>query len=118
MVGFGAEYRPVKALWLRGMYGFAGFTESSANCAFNSAANAAGSACYGPSYTGSGFTRTAANGQGIGGLAGKSTLGHEISFRADYDLWTNFKIQGAAGWLIPTGGETVSEYVLQLYYNF
>lgn len=120
MLGVGAEYRPVKALWLRGMYGFAGFTESSANCAFNKNTSPVGTTCYGPSYTGKGFTQTTTSGQaqGIGGLAGKSTLGHEISFRADYDLWTNFKIQGAAGWLIPTGGETVSEYVLQLYYNF
>jgi hypothetical protein len=61
---------------------------------------------------------TATNGQGIGGLAGKSSFAQEISFRADYDLWTNFKIQGAAGWLIPTSGDTVSEYVMQLYYNF
>jgi hypothetical protein len=120
MLGVGAEYRPVKALWLRAMYGFAGFTETAGNCAFNKAANATGSACYGPSYYGKDFTATAANGQGIGGVAGKSTLGHEISFRADYDLWTNFKIQGAAGWLLPTasGASTVSEYVLQLYYNF
>ena len=118
MVGGGAEYRPVKALWLRGMYGFVGFTEVAGNCAFNKSTTAAGTACYGPSYRGTGFGQTAANGQGIGGLAGKSTLGHEFSFRADYDLWTNFKIQGAAGWLVPTGGDTVSEYVLQLYYNF
>jgi len=118
MLGAGAEYRPVKALWLRAMYGFIGFTTNSANCAFNKSATAAGRACYGPSYRGQGFTATAANGQGIGGLAGASTLGHEISLRADYDLWTNFKIQGAAGWLIPTTGTTVHEYVLQLYYNF
>jgi len=120
MLGAGAEYRPVKALWLRGMYGFVGFTETAANCAFNRAANAVGSACYGPSYRGNGFTQTTTSGpaQGIGGVAGKSTLGHEISFRADYDLWTNFKIQGAAGWLIPSGGETVSEYEMQLKYNF
>lgn len=116
MIGTGAEYRPVKALWLRAMYGFIGFTRNSANCAFNKAATAAGSACYGPSYTGKDFVTTAAAaGQGVGGLAGKSTLGHEISFRADYDLWTNFKIQAAAGWLIPNDGETVGEYVLQLY---
>jgi hypothetical protein len=51
-------------------------------------------------------------------LAGKVALGHEISLRADWDLWTNFKIQAAAGWLIPTEGSTVGEYVLQLYYNF
>jgi len=118
MLGAGVEYRPVKALWLRGMYGFAGFTESSANCAFNKNATATGSACYGPVYAGKGFTSNAANGQGTGGLAGKSTLGSELSFRADYDLWTNFKIQTAAGWVFPSGGSTVSEYVLQLYYNF
>ena len=52
-------------------------------------------------------------------MAGKAQLGQEISLRADYDLWTNFKIQTAAGWLIPVGGaSTVSEYVVQLYYNF
>jgi hypothetical protein len=28
MLGGGVEYRPVKALMLRGMYGFIGFTES------------------------------------------------------------------------------------------
>lgn len=118
MLGAGAEYRPVKALWLRGMYGWAGWTTNSANCAFNRSATAAGGACYGASYRGTGFTQTATNGQGIGGQAGASSFGQEISFRADYDLWTNFKIQGAAGWLIPSGGDTVAEYVLQLYYNF
>jgi len=123
MLGAGAEYRPVKALWLRGMYGWAGWTTNSANCAFNRSATAAGSACYGPSYQGTGYVRTTAPAattpnQGIGGLAGKSSFAQEISFRADYDLWTNFKIQAAAGWLIPTDGDTVSEYVLQLYYNF
>ena len=51
-------------------------------------------------------------------MAGESYLGQEISFRADYDLWTNFKIQGAAGWLIPSEGSTVHEYVLQLLYSF
>ena len=118
MLGIGVEYRPVKALWLRGMYGFVGFTEIAGNCAFNKSTTAAGTPCYGPSYRGGGFGQTAANGQGIGGLAGKSTLGNEFSFRADYDLWTNFKIQAAAGWLVPSAGDTVSEYVLQLYYNF
>ena len=98
MLGFGAEYRPVKALWLRGMYGFAGFTGSRANCA-----GAAAGTCFGPTYT---------------ELQGNSTLGHEISFRADYDIYTGFKIQGGMGWLIPSSGSTVGEYVLQLYYNF
>ncbi len=55
---------------------------------------------------------------GQGGIAGKSSLGQEISFRADYDLWTNFKVQGAAGWLIPSSGSTVGEYVLQFLYSF
>jgi hypothetical protein len=45
-------------------------------------------------------------------------LGHEFSFRADYDLWTGFKVQGAVGWLIPVHGTTASEYILQLLYNF
>jgi len=55
---------------------------------------------------------------GEGGMAGEATLGHEISLRADYDLWTNFKVQGAAGWLLVPTGSTVQEYVLQLLYNF
>jgi hypothetical protein len=120
MLGVGAEYRPVKALWLRAMYGFVGFTETRANCAYNGGTDLNGAACYGPAYAGKGFTANALTGQGQGGIAGKSTLGHEISFRADYDLWTNFKIQTAAGWLIPTasGASTAAEYVLQLYYNF
>jgi hypothetical protein len=118
MLGTGVEYRPVKALWLRAMYGFVGFSNTSANCAFNKSATAGGGQCYGASYQGAGFTPTASNGQGIGGIAGKSTFGQEVSLRADYDLWTNFKIQTAAGWLFPGGGSTVSEYVVQLYYNF
>jgi len=97
MVGGGAEYRPIKALWLRAMYGFIGFSKGSANCAGTTAA------CYGPSYP---------------ALVGKSTIGHEISLRADYDLWTNFKIQAAAGWLFPSEGDTNHEYILQLLYNF
>jgi hypothetical protein len=98
MLGAGVEYRPVKALWLRGMYGFAGFSGSLANCA-----GAAAGTCFGPTYS---------------ELQGKSTLGHEISFRADWDVWTGFKVQGTVGWLIPSKGDTAGEYVLQLYYNF
>lgn len=112
MLGAGIEYRPVKALWLRGMYGFAGFTSKRSNCAYFES-RVAGE-CFGPSYGGKDYNSTT----GIGGLAGERTLGQEISFRADYDLWTNFKIQGAAGWLIPSEGDTVAEYVLQLLYNF
>jgi hypothetical protein len=112
MLGAGIEYRPVKALWLRGMYGLIGFTSKRANCAYFES-RVAGE-CFGPSYGGDGYNSTT----GIGGLAGERMLGQEISFRADYDMWTNFKIQGAAGWLVPSEGKTVHEYVLQLYYNF
>ncbi len=111
MLGGGAEYRPVKALWLRAMYGFAGFTDKKANCAFT---EGVARACFGPTYRGKGYNATT----GRGGIAGESYLGHEVSLRADYDLWTNFKVQGAAGWLFPSSGSTVHEYVLQLLYKF
>lgn len=123
MLGGGAEYRPVKALWLRAMYGFVGFTNKRANCAFVDSRVAG--ACFGPSYGGKDYVLPVAgadgkvvNGTGVGGVAGKSYLGHEISLRADYDLWTNFKIQGNASWLIPSEGDTLGEYVLQLLYSF
>jgi hypothetical protein len=111
MLGAGVEYRPVKALWMRAMYGYAGFTDKKANCAFTEGAVRS---CFGPTYRGDGYNTAT----GTGGLAGENSLGQEISLRADYDLWTNFKIQGAAGWLIPSEGSTVHEYVLQLYYSF
>ncbi len=117
MLGAGIEYRPVKALWLQAMYGFIGFTETESNCAYNPTGVAR--ACYGPVYTGKGFVANAATpGQGVGGLAGESTFGHEFKLRADWDLWTNFKLQGNAGWLIPTEGTTVHEYIVQLLYSF
>ena len=123
MLGAGVEYRPVKALWTRFMYGFAGFTSSRANCAYSSSKVAG--ACFGPSYGGKGYVMPGVaagavvpDANGRGGIAGKSTLGHEINIRADYDLWTNFKIQGNVGWLIPSEGDTVGEYVLQLLYSF
>jgi len=121
MLGFGAEYRPVKALWLRAMYGYAGFVSKRSNCAYNNG-SVVGS-CYGPVYQGKGYTAPTVVGGvvtagGEGGMAGEATLGHEISLRADYDLWTNFKVQGAAGWLLVPTGSTVQEYVLQLLYNF
>jgi hypothetical protein len=123
MLGFGAEYRPVKALWMRAMYGYAGFVSKRSNCAYNNG-SVIGS-CYGAVYQGKGYTGPtvdAATGVvtagGEGGMAGESILGHELSFRADYDLWTNFKVQGAAGWLFVPTGSTVQEYVLQLLYSF
>jgi len=122
MLGAGVEYRPVKALWLRAMYGYAGFTDKRANCAFSFSRTAG--RCMGPVYQGDGFVAPTVDATGTvvaggqGGIAGESSLGQEISFRADYDLWTNFKVQGAAGWLIPSEGSTVHEYVLQLLYKF
>jgi len=112
MLGFGVEYRPVKALWLRAVYGYAGFTDKRANCAYFQGKTAG--ACFGPSYRGKNYNATT----GVGGLAGESSLGQEITLRADYDLWTNFKVQGNVGWLIPSEGSTVSKYVLQLLYSF
>jgi len=121
MMGFGAEYRPVKALWLRAMYGYAGFTSKRSNCAYNNGKVLG--ACYGASYQGKGYTAPTVVGGvvtagGEGGMAGEATLGHEIGLRADYDVWTNFKIQGAAAWLLVPTGSTVQEYILQLLYNF
>lgn len=102
-LGLWLEYRPVKALWLKAAYAYAAFAKGLGNC---SVANA--NPCYGPAYAG----------KGVDPIAGKSRLGQEISFRADYDVWTNFKIQGQMGWFVPSGGDTASEYVLQLLYNF
>jgi hypothetical protein len=101
MIGGWLEYRPVKALWLKLAYGYAGFARKSGNCA-NSLAPAT---CFGPSYQ---------------SLRGKSALGHELSFRADWDLWTGFKLQGQIGWLFTPAdsNSTAGEYVLQMLYNF
>jgi hypothetical protein len=97
-IGAWVTYNPVKALTLKAAYAFAGFVESDGNCATPNA-----NLCYGPSYA---------------ALVGEDTLGQEISLRADYDIWTGFKLQGQVGWLIPTEGDTAAEYVLQMLYNF
>lgn len=102
MLGGWLEYRPVKALWLKLAYGYVGFANKLGNCA-----GAAANTCYGPSYAGK-----------AGNLIGKSTLGQEISLRADYDIWTGFKVQGQLGWFVPSKGDVAGEYVLQLLYNF
>jgi len=102
MVGGWLEYRPVKALWLKMAYGYVGFASKLGNCA-----GAAANTCYGPSYSGK-----------AGNLIGKSSLGQEISLRADYDIWTGFKVQGQLGWFVPSKGDVAGEYVLQLLYNF
>jgi hypothetical protein len=114
MLGGGVEYRPVKALWLKAMYGFIGFSGKRANCAYTNGIAATTSNCFGAAYTGKGYDPAT----GQGGIAGKSYLGQELSLRADYDLWTNFKIQSEVGWLFPSKGTVGGEYVLQLLYNF
>jgi len=105
MVGGWIEYVPIKALWLKAAYGYAGFANKKGNCAVGTLV--AGSPCFGPSYAGTN-----------GDIAGKSRLGQEISFRADYTVWTGFKLQGQLGWLVPSAGKTAAEYVFQMLYNF
>lgn len=105
MIGGWIEYVPVKALWLKAAYGYAGFAQKEGNCAV--AQVTPGAPCYGPKYFGT-------NNE----MVGKSRLGQEISLRADYTVWTGFKLQAQLGWLIPSGGETAGEYVLQMLYNF
>jgi hypothetical protein len=107
MLGLSVEYRPVKALWLRATYGFVGFASAHGNCAVGGVAG--GNPCIGPRYD-----KLAAYHSG----AGTPWLGQEVSFRADYDVWTGFKIQGAVGFLVPYSGVAASEYVLQFLYNF
>ncbi len=98
MVGGWVTYNPVKALTLKAAYAYAGFPRKNGNCA-----NATGNPCYGPTYN---------------RLVGEKTLGQEVSLRADYDIWTGFKVQGQLGWLFPSEGDVAAEYVLQLLYNF
>lgn len=111
MIGGWLEYRPVKALWTKLAIGYAGFAHKNGNCAVVTSSSPT-SPCFGPSY----FGKPKGTGNA---LVGKSGIGTEISLRADYDLWTNFKIQGQLGWLFPPAGSDVAaEYVLQFLYNF
>ncbi len=126
-IGTSLEYNPVKALLLRVHYLFAGFANKNGNC---STAVAGSIGCFGPAYYGNGFTLTKTINntaqsatslpQGTGGMAGKSSLGQEIGLYAEYLVWTGFKIQGFAGWLVPSGSgnDTTGKYILQFYYNF
>jgi hypothetical protein len=103
MLGGWIEYVPVKQLWLKAAYGYAGFVDKLGNCA-----GAPANTCYGPAYAGKGNK-----------MIGSGGIGHEFSLRADYTLWTNFKIQGQLGWLFPkAGASTAAEYVLQFLYSF
>jgi hypothetical protein len=98
VLGAWVTYNPVKALTLKAGYAYAGFVETPCTSAQVTAGT-----CYGPAYN---------------RLTGEDTLGQEIHLRADYDIWTGFKVQGQVGWLIPSEGDTAAEYVLQLLYNF
>lgn len=113
-LGTSIEYRPVKALWLRAAYLYSRFTHSESNCGF--VTSVAVGRCYGPVYTTMGGA-TLGDGTTIGG-GGKTSFGSEINLRADYDVWTGFKVMGELGWIIPSTGKTAAEYVLQLLYNF
>jgi len=113
MAGLTVEYVPVKVLWIKAAYGYAAFTTGKANCGVI----VAGSSCFGPVYTGKpGDEIGSPTATGNGG--GKTGLGHEVHIRADYTIWTGFKVQGMAGYLFPSAGDTASKYILQLYYNF
>jgi len=121
MLGATLEYVPVKALWLKAAYGFVGFANKYGNCATaetvspGSATTIAGTLvqipgtqCYGPTYYG----------KPSDPIAGHSTLGQELHFRADYTMWTGFKVQAMAGWLFPSSGDIAGKYILQFLYNF
>jgi hypothetical protein len=97
-VGASVEYVPVKPLWLRLGYAYAGFAHNSGNCV-----GTQGVSCFGSAYP---------------ALAGKSGLGHEVHLRADYTVWTGFKVQGQVGYVFPTAGKSFAEYVMQMLYNF
>ena len=104
----------MKALWLKLAYGFAGFSQKSGNCASvqsvvaGSLVTDVGAQCYGPVYYGKpGDTMNT-----------QSTLGQEVHLRADYTMWTGFKVQGMVGWLFPSKGDVMGKYILQLLYNF
>jgi hypothetical protein len=104
-IGFNVEYRPVKALWLRVGYLYQNFTQNDVNCALLSGGSAS---CVGAIYP-----VLAPN------LADReASLGHEIGFRADWDIWTGFKLQGQFGFWIPSKGDTTLEAALQMLYNF
>ena len=111
-IGATVDYRPVKPLLTTFGVAYAGFYQKKGNCS-NTAAPLTGS-CFGPSYLRLSDAATTAGGNG----SAKGSLGTEFFLRADYDVWTGFKVMSQVGWLIPSSGDTAGEYVLQLYYNF
>jgi hypothetical protein len=122
MLGATLEYVPVKALWLKAAYGFVGFSEKFGNCATRTTPNAAGALiqtgaqCYGPIYYGKVNPNNLADKSDS--ISGRAYLGQEFHLRADYTMWTGFKVQGMAGWFFPSKGDIAGKYILQLLYNF
>ncbi|MBI4574340.1 MAG: hypothetical protein HY713_13775 [candidate division NC10 bacterium] len=110
-IGGWVTYNPVKALTLKAGAAYAGFSRTNGNCA-NAGGGLSGS-CFGPSYT-----RLSNAAPPAGNGTAEDSLGTEVHLRADYEIWTGFKLQGQAGWLIPSSGDTAAEYVFQMYYNF
>jgi hypothetical protein len=113
MLGATVEARPQKPLWVRLAYGFIGFAHANGNCAVVGTGNP--NTCFGPKYNTLSNDR---NGDGVADQSAKAQFGHEISLRADYDIWTGFKVQTMVGVLIPTQGVPATEYDIQLLYNF
>jgi hypothetical protein len=112
-IGATVDYRPVKRLLTTFGVAYAGFYTKKGNCANTAAPLTAAALCHGPSYTRlSDALAPAGNG------SAKGSLGTEFFIRADYDVWTGFKVMTQVGWLIPSAGDTAGEYVLQLYYSF
>jgi len=85
----------------------------------SSGASTSGAACYGPWIQGKGYSVTK-TGLGQGGLVGATSLGNEINLKADWQVYTGFKIQGVTAWLIPTvsGQNTEAKYAIQAVYDF
>ncbi len=119
MAGLSVEYVPVKPLWIKLAYGYAGFYSNHGNCALattvvgSTVTQVPGTTCFGPVYIGK-----PSDPIGLANHSGEPGLGHEVHIRADYTIWTGFKVQALAGWLFPTAGDTAGKYIVQLYYNF
>jgi hypothetical protein len=142
-IGGYLTYNPVKALTLKGGYAFAGWTSKWANCAWAgdlsngqiatangpaapvvSGRSNQGASCYGPLIFGKGYSNGFNGGAYTTGpsgpLVGATTLGHEINLKADWQVYTGFKIQGVAAWLISTQSnqDVQQKYAMQFVYDF
>jgi hypothetical protein len=115
-IGATVDYRPVKRLLTTFGVAYAGFYTKKGNCS-NVVAGSTG--CFGPAYQSLSNDRTPIGAKdGVVDSSTKGSLGTEFFVRADYDVYTGFKVQGQVGWLVPSAGDTAGEYVLQLYYSF